>query len=231
MKTELKDFLLSILAISLLLVITILIIYPLNAFLSKWFDRFLPLIDILMFLSIYGAATVLYLRILSSLFPLREGIYPMEHRQFTLWKHQSVVGEFGKIALKIFFPMFLKPIFFKLFGARIGKYVVAVGAIADPLFTRIEDFAVLGHDTVVTSHAIIFNRFYLKAVIIGKGATIGINSVIMPGVHVGENSIIAPGAVVSMDTKIPPDEFWGGVPAKKIKDLEKDLQELSSKAR
>lgn len=227
MKTEFKDFFLSILAISLLLVITILITCLLDAFLSKWFGRFLLLLDILVFLAAYGLTTVFYLRLLNFLFPLREGIYPMEHPQFTLWKHQSVVGEFGKIALKVFFPMFLKPIFFQLFGAKIGKHAVAVGSIADPLFTRIEDFAVLGHDTVVASHAIVFNKFYLKGVTIGKGATVGINSVIMPGVHIGENSIVAPGAVVSMDTMVPPGEFWGGVPAKKIKNLEKDSRESS----
>ena len=42
----------------------------------------------------------------------------------------------------------------------------------------------------------------------------------MPGVEIGENSIVAPGAVVSEKTKIPPNEVWGGVPARKLKDIE-----------
>jgi len=79
---------------------------------------------------------------------------------------------------------------------------------------------VLGQDSIVTSHTMVFNNFFLKPVVIGRGVTVGINAVIMPGVEIGENSIVAPGAVVTMDTKIPSNEFCGGVPAKKIKDIE-----------
>jgi len=144
----------------------------------------------------------------------------MNHTQFTLWKHHAVVGELGRLALRIFFPVFLRPIFYKLLGARIGGYVAIGGVITDPLLTTIEDYAVLGQDSIVTSHTMVFNNFFLKPVVIGRGVTVGINAVIMPGVEIGENSIVAPGAVVTMDTKIPSNEFCGGVPAKKIKDIE-----------
>jgi acetyltransferase-like isoleucine patch superfamily enzyme len=41
---------------------------------------------------------------------------------------------------------------------------------------------------------------------------IGTESVILPGVSIGPNSIVGAGAVVRSD--IPPDEVWGGVPAR-----------------
>ncbi|OGL45408.1 MAG: hypothetical protein A2W05_09040 [Candidatus Schekmanbacteria bacterium RBG_16_38_10] len=144
----------------------------------------------------------------------------MSHSQFTLWKHHSVVGELGKLALRLFFPVFFRPIFYSLLGAKIGKNVAIGGLITDPMLTQIGDYAVIGQDSVVTSHTMVFNNFFLKRVVIGNGATVGINAVIMPGVVIGENSTVAPGAVVLMDTKIPPNEFWGGIPAKKIKDIE-----------
>ena len=147
----------------------------------------------------------------------------MAHVQFTIWKHISVVGELGKWSLRIFFPIFLRPLFYKIFGADIGKNIAIAGIIIDPTLTTIHDYAVLGQDSVITSHIITFDKFFLKPVVIGKQAIIGINAVIMPGVIIGEKSIVAPGAVVLMDTKIPPNEFWGGVPAKKIKNIEPSL--------
>lgn len=220
MKTEFKDFLLSSLSVSLLLVITVLIIYSVRSIVSAWLGSFYPLADILLFLLIYGLITVFYLRVLNRLFPLREGEYDMSDVQFILWKHHAVVGEFGKLALKPFFPVFIRPVFYSLFGTKIGKNVAIGGTITDPLLVRIGDFAILGQDSVVVSHTMTSDKFYLKQVVIDKGATVGINAVIMPGVVIGENAVVAPGAVVSMDTRIPPNEFWGGVPARKIKDIE-----------
>jgi acetyltransferase-like isoleucine patch superfamily enzyme len=178
------------------------------------------LVYVLLFFLIYGLFTVSYLKLLNRVFPLKEGPYEMSHSQFTLWKHHSVVGELGKLVLRLFFPVFFRPIFYSLLGTKIGKNVAIGGLITDPMLTQIGDYAVIGQDSVVTSHAMVFNNFFLKRVVIGNGATVGINAVIMPGVVIGENSIVAPGAVVLMDTKIPPNEFWGGIPAKKIKDIE-----------
>ncbi len=143
----------------------------------------------------------------------------MDHVQFTLWKHHTIVAGLGRKALRVFFPFFLWPLYYALFGAQIGKNVAVAGVITDPLLVIIEDYAVLGHDSIVTAHAIVFNRLILKQIRIRRGATVGINSVIMPGVEVCENSIVAPGSVVTSDTRIPPNEFWGGVPAKKIRDI------------
>ena len=46
---------------------------------------------------------------------------------------------------------------------------------------------------------------------------IGGNVTILPGVKIGNNTIIAAGAVVNKD--VPDNAIFGGVPAKKIKDL------------
>lgn len=47
-----------------------------------------------------------------------------------------------------------------------------------------------------------------------KWSFIGANAIVLPGVNIGDNAIIAAGAVVTSD--IPPNEVWGGNPAKKF---------------
>ncbi len=55
---------------------------------------------------------------------------------------------------------------------------------------------------------------------ISKRAFIGGGTIILKGVTVGENSIVAAGSVVSKT--IPPNEIWGGNPARFIRALTKD---------
>ena len=140
--------------------------------------------------------------------------------QFRLYKLHSVLGHLGKPVLRIFFPEFLRPLYYALLGAEVGKDVAIGGVIIDALFTRLEDNVIIGHDTVITSHALVYDTFFLKPVVIGRRATLGVRTVIMPGVEIGEGSVVASGAVVLMDTRIPPNELWGGVPARKIKDIQ-----------
>ena len=52
---------------------------------------------------------------------------------------------------------------------------------------------------------------------VSPGVWIGARSVVTPGVEIGENSVIAAGAVVTK--AVPGGELWGGVPAKRIKDV------------
>jgi acetyltransferase-like isoleucine patch superfamily enzyme len=55
-----------------------------------------------------------------------------------------------------------------------------------------------------------------KEVVIGSDVWIGAHVTILPGVTVSDGSIIAAGAVVR--SFVPPQEIWGGVPAKKIRE-------------
>lgn len=52
---------------------------------------------------------------------------------------------------------------------------------------------------------------------IGDGAWLCTHCTILPGAIIGNKSIVAAGAVVK--GKIPPLEMWGGIPAKKLKEL------------
>lgn len=58
----------------------------------------------------------------------------------------------------------------------------------------------------------------IRPVIIGKGAWIGANAIILPGVSIGENSVVGAGSVVTRS--IPPHVVACGNPAKIVKRLD-----------
>ena len=62
---------------------------------------------------------------------------------------------------------------------------------------------------------IIATALEIKPVVVGFGADIGTNAVILPGVKVGANAIIGAGAVVSAD--VPEYAIAAGVPARVLR--------------
>lgn len=57
-----------------------------------------------------------------------------------------------------------------------------------------------------------------KDIIIEDGVWIGANVLVLPGVTIGKGAIIAAGAVVNRS--VEPNTLYGGIPAKKIRDLQ-----------
>lgn len=177
------------------------------------------LADLPFFLSSFIILSALTVRTMLSIAPLHEETFSMLSKRAFYWKVLTSASEVGGMFFLPFVPLFLRPLFFSLFGAKIGKNVEIAGKLIEPSLITLEDYAFVGGGTFITAHAITHDSISLKPVRISRKATIGLGAIILPGVEVGENSIIAPGAVVLRDTKIPANEFWGGVPAKKIKDI------------
>ena len=63
-----------------------------------------------------------------------------------------------------------------------------------------------------------------KPIQIGNDVWIGGNATILPGVTIGSNVIVAAGAVVTHD--VPDNVIVGGVPAKVIREIENDVDEV-----
>ena len=94
---------------------------------------------------------------------------------------------------------------------------------------NIQDGAVV-HATFETSSTHIGNRVSIGHNAIIHGCTIhdnvliGMGSIIMDHCVIGSNSIIAAGAVVTKNTIIPAGSIYGGLPAKKIKEVDQNLK-------
>lgn len=78
---------------------------------------------------------------------------------------------------------------------------------------------VIGNNVSIGHNAIVHGCTIQDNVLIGMGA------IVMDDCHVEENSIIGAGSVVIQGTHIKSGEVWGGIPARKIKDISAELLE------
>jgi carbonic anhydrase/acetyltransferase-like protein (isoleucine patch superfamily) len=75
----------------------------------------------------------------------------------------------------------------------------------------------IGNNVSIAHNAIVHGCTVEDNVLIGMG------SIIMDDCIVGSNSIIAAGAVLTKGTIVPPGTIYGGMPAKKFKDISPEL--------
>lgn len=139
-------------------------------------------------------------------------------------------GLLGMVAYYIPFPSFLTAFIHRLRGVKIKnvwKVYIAYHVLIDsihPEEVEIEEEVWLTREVKIIAHfnptpiqREIFGGKLIRKVRIGRGAFVGIGSILMPGVEIGEGSLIGPGSVV---TKSVPDYTWvAGNPAKPIKSL------------
>jgi carbonic anhydrase/acetyltransferase-like protein (isoleucine patch superfamily) len=99
---------------------------------------------------------------------------------------------------------------------RIGNKVnIQDGVVIHATFQKTK--VVIGDEVSIGHNAIVHGCTVENKVLIGMGA------IIMDNASVGCNSIIAAGAVVLEGTRIESGAIYGGVPARKIKDIPTDL--------
>lgn len=106
-------------------------------------------------------------------------------------------------------------------GAKLGPGVyVNTAKLNDHNLLVFEEKAVVGGDAKLVAHLVERGQVKAYPVVLRKRAVVGINTVIGPGVEVGEGSAVGAMSFVPKGTQIPPNEAWGGVPAKLIKRYE-----------
>jgi len=91
--------------------------------------------------------------------------------------------------------------------------------VMDAYLVDIGANVVIGYGAIISPHAQVRETFLLKRIVIEDDVLIGANSIVMGGTRIGKGAMIGAGAIVPPDTQIGANEFWGGVPAKKIRDL------------
>lgn len=220
MKNRVIDFVLPIIVVSINILLSISIIKIFIPLSKGVFYEYHVLVDFFLFFVFYILLSGFVVRVFLKLKPLREGDYPMVGKDATYWKLITSVTELGGMFFLPFIPLFWKPAFFWLFGAKVGRGVEIAGKLIETSLIELEDYAFVGGGALITAHAVTFDKIVLKKVKICKRATVGLGAVILPGVEIGENSIVGAGSLVPIGKRIPSNEIWGGVPVQKIKDLQ-----------
>jgi carbonic anhydrase/acetyltransferase-like protein (isoleucine patch superfamily) len=77
--------------------------------------------------------------------------------------------------------------------------------------------------TVVGNNVSIGHNAIVHGCTIDDNVLVGMGAIVMDNVKIGSNVIIAAGAVVLEGTIIEPGCIYGGIPAKKIKDISQEL--------
>jgi acetyltransferase-like isoleucine patch superfamily enzyme len=226
MKTDWRDVLYTGFALFLAVGFSLALMQAASPLIERGFGRLYALAYGLGLLWSFGLVTFGYLRILIRVYPLREGVYALDHPQFTLWKHCTVIGELGRAALAFLNLPLSRVLYYRLSGARIGAHVMlGRTTLTDPLLTTLEDYAVVGDGSLLAAHAIAAGQFRLQRVTVRRGATVGVGTVVSPGGDIGENSIVAALSRLNNGVKVPPNELWDGIPARKVKAIEPRLHE------
>lgn len=98
-----------------------------------------------------------------------------------------------------------------------NKVNVQDGAVIHATYQKTK--TIIGNNVSIGHNAIVHGCTIHDNVLIGMGA------IIMDNAVVESNTIIAAGAVVLENTHVPSGVIFGGVPAKKIKDISKEMIE------
>ena len=107
--------------------------------------------------------------------------------------------------------------FLKAMGMKIGRHAfINTELISDPRFIEIGDDSALGGSVRIFAHYGGGGNFVIAPVKIGHRATIGAGACVMGDVIVGDGAVVLPQSVLLPGTRVGAGETWGGVPARRI---------------
>ena len=122
----------------------------------------------------------------------------------------------------------------KIFGDKERVFIHPSAQMVNTLFNTssgkiyVGEYTFTGHNVSIITGTHYVNKYGVDRmnaptegndIFIGKGVWLCSNSTILGPCNIGDNAVIAAGAVVIPNTIIPPNTIFGGVPAKKIKDI------------
>lgn len=187
---------------------------------------------IVRFTLLYNIVYVALLLLIRVLVPTpREGTYP-RRAVYRLDRHAvslALVTALVKARYQAPFPGFLvfhlahlPPLcwlMMRVFGPHSRSVLVLDPLLPDPHLTYIGRNVVVGNMTSIIAHNHYADRVEVRRTVIEDDAMIGAHALVYGGCTIGRGALVYGGAVVPPNTTIGAYEAWGGVPARKIKDL------------
>ncbi len=164
--------------------------------------------------------------------PIKPGMYSHKDKLTILMALRLAADGISKYWLKTLEwipyigPLFLFPWLLRRYGAKIGKNVyIATDTRIDAPLTTIGSNTFIGNRAVIANHGNHGRKAFFGPVSIGKNCTIGYLSLVPPNVEIGDNVVLGVYSAFKMNSTIPSNTIWVGLPAKK---LEKNKKEDNS---
>ena len=158
-------------------------------------------------------------------FILKPGVYSRNSSLGRLIAVRITADGFFKSMLKVYtalpfiWGILLFPQLMRLYGLKAGKnvYVTTRTYIETAGLVELKEGAFIGYNSVVTGHANEGTTIVVSPSVIGKKAMVGTYSIVACGCELGDNSILGAKSGMLKGQKIPADEIWMGLPAKKYR--------------
>lgn len=161
------------------------------------------------------------------------GPYQAFKNGIAVWYH-DILHNMARFSVLFgpFAARWVRPRLYRMMGATIGKNVFfGQDVFMDPGYADkiiVEDDVGVGARTMIYAHRrnlvnyhkgkqISELEYIFAPVLIKKGASIGVGTIILPGVVVGEGAVVAAGSLVNKN--IPPFTLAAGYPVKILKEF------------
>ena len=196
---------------------------------SIWWNAIVSAFAAAWWIVAFNIAYVLVLLALRLLFPRpQEGRYPKDAEHFDynlLWARLTAALNNARYrapfpGFLVFYVANLPPLVWwmgPVFGPRSRSCYAVDPNILDPHLVEIGRNVVIGYNATIGGHYQERDAWVIKRTIIEDDVVIGGHVVIYGGVHIKRGAVIGGGAIVLPNTVVGEGEFWGGVPAKKLR--------------
>ena len=177
---------------------------------------------LLFFLTKRLISLALFRRFYYQMIGMQIGFGTIIPRIHVTWPHQVKIGSFCRIEHDVYFHF--DGVYQPGPSIIIGKASFLGAGCEFNICKRIEigDHCLIAAGSRFVDHdhdisgtgALPQNSGLCSPIVLGDYVWVGANAVILKSVQIGLGAVVAAGAVVTKS--IPPNEIWGGVPAKKI---------------
>jgi acetyltransferase-like isoleucine patch superfamily enzyme len=176
-----------------------------------------------LFLYFITGAVVLGLALRIITLGIKPGRYPFVSFVMVRWLVYSGIYQLATTTILAHVPVsFVGNLFFRLFGAKLGKNVkVNTSFLNDAYLLEIGDDVVIGGKTDISCHSIERGTLILRPVKIGSGTLIGQGCYISPGVTIGSNCVIGQYAFLRKNAVVPDRAIMGAIGAMPIRAVTK----------
>lgn len=181
-------------------------------------NLFLSLFSSIIFTLFTGLFTLALIhKVARILMTSQEGI--LDGRNKLLWGVTMTAADTAYYFVnKLLINQIYPSIFYKLFGAKIGKGAAIYTRIWDVELMEIGENTSIGTGCIIGAHAISQGELFRKRIKIGKNCTVGAGTIILPGVTIEDNVIIASNSVIPANRVLKTNSIYAGSPIKRIKD-------------